>query len=124
MSKIPMLAALCLATPLLGGCIIIDGDDDGRISVDYEYGGGSVYGADLLTDRVVYRVTSNGCTDKSYMDLDVDREDGAYVLELERDRTDDCQAIVPNGVELTWTFDDLGIPGGAHVRVSNPVVRR
>lgn len=123
-------AAALLAAPLmLGGCVIAvseDGfDSDFDHHADFDRSAGSVFGADVTADAVTFRVTSNGCTDQSYFDVDVDRRgEGRYDVTIERREADKCRALLQDGVELTWTFDELRIPEGADVRIGNQVRRR
>ena len=69
------------------------------------------------TRGVTITARSNGCTDKSYFDTDVDRDDGEYEISFERVRADNCRAFLRDGVELTWSLGELGIPDGARVIV-------
>lgn len=69
------------------------------------------------------QVRSNGCTDKDSFDpvVMVDPRRGwAFTVELRRLRPDHCRAFLPEGVELVWTRDELGLPPRAAVRVINP----
>ena len=119
------LAPALLALPLLAGCVIIDADE-GDFSSDFDsYGAGSVFGATVHQSHVTFQVTSNGCTDRSYFEVDVDRHSGdRYSLELDRIRPDNCRALIADGVEVSWSFDELGLPQGASVEIDNPVIRR
>lgn len=127
--KLSAALALACATPLLAGCIIIDGDDDGS-GIDYDMSVssrelGSVYGASVLPNRVEYRVTSNGCTDEESFDVKVrDRGDDRYALELSRVRADNCRAYLVEGVVVSYSFEQLGLPENADVAILNPVRRR
>lgn len=123
------LGAAC-ALASLGGCIIIDDDGDvmdrGTSYAPFRASGyGSVFGATVETDAVVFRVTSNGCSDESYFDIDVRRRgDERYAVGLDRIREDDCRGFMPDGVDVVYTFDRIGIPEGADVAILNPVRRR
>ena len=107
----------------LGGCIIVDADEDDVFLSDRpDRGAGTVFGADIVDDAVHFRVTSNGCTDKSFFDIDVTRRSSSsFSVELDRVRRDNCEADMPDGVQVTYTFQELGIPSGASVRVRNAV---
>lgn len=120
------MASGLMALSLLGGCIIIDADDDGfraDFSTDrYEYG--TVYGADVSGSSVAFIVSSNGCTDRSFFDFDILDHDGdVFEIGVRRVRQDRCKALVPDGVEIGWTYAEMGLPDGAEVIIHNRVRR-
>jgi hypothetical protein len=120
------IASGLMALTLLGGCIIIDADDDGfraDFSTDrYEYG--TVYGADVSGSSVAFIVSSNGCTDRSFFDFDILDDDGdVFEIGVRRVRQDHCKALVPEGVEIGWTCSEMGLPDDAEVIVRNRVRR-
>jgi hypothetical protein len=120
------IASGLMALTLLGGCIIIDADDDGfraDFSTDrYEYG--TVYGADVSGSSVAFIVSSNGCTDRSFFDFDILDDDGdVFEIGVRRVRQDHCKALVPEGVEIGWTYSEMGLPDDAEVIVRNRVRR-
>ena len=120
------IASAAVALSLLGGCIIIDADDDNfRTSFDGAHSGyGTVFGADVSANSVAFLVTSNGCTERGFFDVDVKKEDdNAFEIGVRRIRQDHCEAVVPNGVEVVWTYAELGILEGAEVSVRNQVRR-
>jgi len=115
-----------IALSMLGGCIIIDADDDGfraDFSTDrYEYG--TVYGADVSGASVAFIVSSNGCSDRSFFDFDIlDSDDEVFEIGVRRVRQDHCKAVVPEGVEIGWTYAELGIPDDAELIIRNRVSR-
>ncbi|HAQ35730.1 MAG: hypothetical protein CMF74_06145 [Maricaulis sp.] len=94
----------------------IPGGDRGAESTVETVLGSRMIGNDIL----VVRVASNGCTQKGDFTVEVRRRDGAYNVMLERTREDYCRALMPNGVEIAFGFEELGVPEGATVRVANP----
>lgn len=69
------------------------------------------------------RVPSNGCTTKDSFHTEVTGSAAggwSFDLALIRVHEDACRAILPTGVELSWTKDELGLPDGAALRVVNP----
>lgn len=69
------------------------------------------------------RVPSKGCTTKDSFHVDVyGAPDAGWAFEMALIRThaDNCRAMLPSGVELSWTKDELGLPDGADLRVVNP----
>lgn len=109
----------------LSGCVIVASDDGLDYHSGWDSDSGSVFGATVLTDSVAFLVTSNGCTDKSYFNIDIDRHDeDEYSVTIDRRQQDRCRAYIPEGEEFVWTFEELGIPAGAEVSVGNEVRRR
>lgn len=110
---------------LLGGCIIIDADEDhfrADFTTDRHYG--SVFAADVSGESVAFLVSSNGCTTRDFFNVDViDEDDDVYELGLRRTRADNCEALVPEGIEVGWTYSELGIPAHAEVHLRNQVRR-
>jgi hypothetical protein len=73
--------------------------------------------------QVRVRVPSNGCTTKDsfYPEVTGSANAGwAFEMALIRVHEDGCRAVLPTGVELSWTKDELGLPDGAALRVVNP----
>ena len=69
---------------------------------------------------LVVRVDSNGCTQTADFELSV--VDGAPAdITVRRVREDLCKALVAEGVELRWTYADLGLEPGAPARILNPL---
>ncbi|HAV50590.1 MAG TPA: hypothetical protein DCX75_10885 [Brevundimonas sp.] len=71
-------------------------------------------------DTVLFWISSNGCTEKSDL-VPVVREtyDGARVT-LRRVRDDRCTNPEKNGVELRWSFEEMGLAPGTRLQVANP----
>ncbi|MFC7291745.1 hypothetical protein [Hirschia litorea] len=112
-------AAILPVAVLATGCINVQANGHG----DYGfYDAASVQGAVIANDEIHVTVSSNGCTDKSFIDADVER-DGRdhFEVEFERIRDDHCKALRPEGETLTYSFQELGIPTGASVEIRNQV---
>lgn len=111
----------------LGGCLIkIDGEGDAVTTsyVSETSGYGYVYAANVTPETIAFTVSDNGCTDKSFFDINVRKvEDNEFKVALERVRQDHCKAFNPDGKTVSWTFRELGIPDGAQITVLNGVRR-
>lgn len=79
-----------------------------------------VYAAAAIGDAAVFRVVSNGCTTKTDLQPVVVRRGGAVRLSLRRLKEDGCGRPSPTGIELSWTFQELGIKPGARVEFETP----
>lgn len=120
------IASAALALTVLGGCIIIDADDDNfHSNFDGSHNGyGTVFAADVSASSIAFLVTSNGCTERDFFDVDVVKEDNdVFEIGLRRTRQDHCKARIADGVEVAWSYAELGIPNGAEVTIRNQVRR-
>ena len=66
-------------------------------------------------------MTSNGCTDKTSLKPIVSRQGGEAVITLRRLFEDRCDHPSADGVEVTWSFEELGLNPGDRVSVNNPL---
>lgn len=120
-NAIPVAAAL-----LLGGCVYIGaGVGSGNWGAHGDFAGEPIFSAEVSKDALIVRVASNGCTKAESFDVDVDkRASEHYVVQVDRKKPDLCKAYLPDGVSLTFTFEELEIPAGALVRLANPLRTR
>jgi hypothetical protein len=117
------LGAVALLATALSGCLIVDADVR---ETGWGFSGGLLYGAEVSVRgpaEISVVAHSNGCTQKEDFSAEVDRDDGRYRVRFERDRPDNCKALVPEGRRMTWSFAELGIPDGAQVTIANRVGR-
>ena len=106
----------------LGGCVIVDADEHVRADWSSDRSYGELMGADVTNGIVTARVTSNGCTTRDFIGADIDKTgDNRFSVGFYRERQDYCEAYMPEGVELSWTFEELGIPQSAAVRIRNDI---
>ena len=79
-----------------------------------------VHAAAFTKDEAVFWVSSNGCTDKDDLIPIVSLEGGAAVITLRRIDEDRCKQDLVQGVELKWTFEELGLTPGSPISINNP----
>jgi len=79
-----------------------------------------VHAAAIVQDQAVFWVSSNGCTRKADLLPVVRREGDASVITLRRLKQDRCLEPVAQGVEMRWSFQEMGLSPGARVSVENP----
>lgn len=121
------LIAAALAAPLLSGCVIY-ADDSAQKDVIVSWSGDrsapaleAVRSARIADGRLTVRVESNGCTDASHFAVDLTpASDGWTEVALRRTAQDLCKALVPEGVDVSWTLAELGVEPGAQARLINP----
>ena len=120
--KLQSLLPLLASSAFLAGCIYIDAEDDGGYQIITQFGLPDLRAVNIGDTGVTIRMDSNGCTNKETVEASVDQDGrNEYEIGFDRTREDNCRAYFPNGVELTWSYDELGIPEGAHVRVLNDI---
>ena len=119
------VAAVALL-PLLGGCVIYSSEaGERKVNINNQ----AVVQAEVLEavrkvdfdgQRLSVVVGSNGCTEASSFEVKIKDADPAE-LSLIRRAPDLCKAVVREGVVVSWTYAELGLNTGQHVRVLNPV---
>lgn len=118
-----LLAAGALAAPLLAGCVVYSNEAGETVRVnmgDVKFTAAeAIRGARFEDGALVVRVDSNGCTQASDFELSVDGSPAD--ITLTRTREDMCKALVADGVELRWTYADLGLEPGTPTRILNPL---
>lgn len=123
-----IVAGAAMSSLLLSACVVHVNDDGPRragrdvsISIqtrDLE----PVRAARVEGGRFFVRVNSNGCTDAGDFDVHVEvSDDGAVGLGVERTQADLCKALVPDGVELSWSLSDLEVTAPGPFRLLNPL---
>ncbi len=118
---VSLIGAVTLAACMVSGCASLPDWLGGRPAV--EDGPGVVEpirAAAVGQDAVLFWISSNGCTEKSDL-VPVVREtyDGARVT-LRRVRDDSCTDPARDGVELRWSFEEMGLEPGTRLQVANP----
>jgi len=79
-----------------------------------------IHAAAITRDLAVFWVSSNGCTDKDDLTPIVDRARDYSTITLRRIDQDTCDQPLADGVELQWSFEELGLTPGTRVSVNNP----
>lgn len=117
--RVVHIAGLGLAAVALSGCGLTRFlDRAGAPSGELDP---AVHAAAVTDDRAVVWVASNGCTDRDGISAVVERRHDGPQLILSRLRPDDCGR--PQSVEMTWTFEELGLKPGERLTVANPYRR-
>ncbi|HRO33651.1 MAG TPA: hypothetical protein PLQ03_09605 [Brevundimonas sp.] len=111
-----------IAAPLLAGCGHLPWGAD-RPTVQAPMPGQlePLHAAAFGKDVAVFWVTSNGCTDKADLKPIVSRQGGEAVITLRRLEEDRCDRPLADGVEVKWSFEELGLIPGDRISVNNPL---
>ena len=116
--------------PMLAACVVYDRTGEDSVSVRVGSQTTTASSDPLETLRavrfepgaLVVVASSNGCTDASSFAVEVSEGDGPTGVTLTRQKPDLCEALVREGVELRWTYEELGLKPGSAVNVTNPVL--
>ena len=106
------LSACALTNPFSNESVTAQGSMPGQME--------PVHAAVIAHDQAVFHVTSNGCTAKADLTPVVRQARGEAVITLRRIKEDRCLNPVADGLEISWTFEELGLAPGARVSVENP----
>ena len=79
-----------------------------------------IHAAAFTRDLAVFWVSSNGCTEKADLTPVVSRVGDGSTITLRRIDDDECKAPIDDGVEVIWSFEELGLEPGSAVSVNNP----
>ncbi|MCW5724067.1 MAG: hypothetical protein KIS81_03825 [Maricaulaceae bacterium] len=75
-------------------------------------------------DILVVRVPSSGCTVRVDIEVQVTRRGDRRELTFRRVRDDYCDAHEPQGTELGFGFEELGVRSADQIVIMNPVIGR
>jgi len=79
-----------------------------------------VHAAAIARDEAVFWVTSNGCTAKEDITPVVRTSSDGPIITLRRIKEDRCRETLPEGAELRWSFEELGLAPGSRPSVESP----
>jgi len=112
-----LMIAMTLA-PLMGGCALFQPAplQEAVLPGSME----PIHAAAVSQDQAVFWVSSNGCTAKADLTPVVRAVSDGSTITLRRIREDRCTHPVAEGVEMRWTFQEMGLRPGARVSIENP----
>ncbi len=122
MKRIATLAAAAALTASLAGCSAVQ-QMAGRSQASGEALPGQVepvHAAAIARDEAVFWVTSNGCTAKEDIRPIVRASSDGPIITLRRIKEDRCLQTLPDGAEVRWSFEELGLPPGSRLSVESP----
>ena len=79
-----------------------------------------VHAAVIARNQAAFWVSSNGCTAKADIQPVVRQSSDGPIITLRRIKEDRCREVRPEGVEMRWSFEELGLEPGARLTVENP----
>lgn len=117
------LGAGLALTAFASGCASIGAGTD-RASVSTAGMPGElepIRAAAVVNDSAVFWVSSNGCTAKDDLRPIVVPQGEASVITLRRMSEDRCTKPQVDGLQVMWSFEELGLKPGSAVSVNNPL---
>jgi hypothetical protein len=122
MRRIATLAVVCGLAPALAACAVpgrfLSGQQSARTPLPGQIE--PVHAAVIAQNQAVFWVSSNGCTVKADLTAVVRDTGDGPIITLRRLKEDRCRENRPEGVEVRWSFEELGLAPGARVSVENP----
>jgi hypothetical protein len=76
--------------------------------------------AAVVNDLAVFWVTSNGCTTREDLLPVVATRGAASTVMLRRITQDQCAHPSDDGLEVRWSFEELGLKPGSQVTIESP----
>ena len=119
MAPIRTFALVAVAALAASGCALIRPPEAVRVAAmpgQLE----PIHAAAITRDLAVFWVSSNGCTDKSDLRPIVDHIGADSTITLRRIEQDLCDRPMSDGIEVIWSFEELGLTPGSKVSVNNP----
>jgi len=123
MKRTVTLVGMLAAAMALSACAMVDrwmGREDAPVLAEGPGQIEPVHAAAIVQDQAVFWVSSNGCTEKSDLLPVVRRQGDGSVITLRRLKEDRCLEPRDQGVEMRWSFQEMGLAPGSRVSVENP----
>ena len=123
MRSIATAAVVLALVPALSACALMDrfGGSSGRQAAEALPGQiEPVHAAAIARDEAVFWVTSNGCTAKEDITPVVRASSDGPIITLRRIKEDRCRESRPEGTEVRWSFEELGLAPGSRLSVESP----
>lgn len=108
-------AALLTFVPLLSACLT-HAPEIASLPGHVE----PVHAAVIAQNQAAFWVSSNGCTAKADIQPVVRQSSDGPIITLRRIKEDRCREVRPEGVEMRWSFEELGLANGSRLSVENP----
>lgn len=122
MKRIAALAVACGLVASLSACALTDRFMAGPQTAQAPQPGQiePVHAAVIAQNQAVFWVSSNGCTVKADLTPVVRETHDGPIITLRRIKEDRCRDVRPGGVEMRWSFEELGLAPGSRLSVENP----
>lgn len=123
MRSIATAAAVLALVPLLSACVVVrQFTHQPRMPEAASLPGQvePVHAAVIARNQAAFWVSSNGCTAKADIQPVVRESSDGPIITLRRIKEDHCREVRPEGIEMRWSFEELGLADGSRLSVENP----
>lgn len=120
MRRSATVAALFAVVPLMAACAMGQAPEAGVQSAGLPGQIEPVHAAVIAQNQAAFWVSSNGCTEKADIQPVVRETSDGPIITLRRIKEDRCREVRPEGVEMRWSFEELGLAANARPSVENP----
>ncbi|HST92451.1 MAG TPA: hypothetical protein VLJ13_09675 [Brevundimonas sp.] len=121
MRRIATAAAMLALLPLATACAVGQHTEARTSGADALPGQiEPVHAAVIAQNQAAFWVSSNGCTEKADIQPVVRQSSDGPIITLRRIKEDRCREVRPEGVEMRWSFEELGLAADARPSVENP----
>ena len=119
MKRIFVIAALA-AAQALSGCALLGRERAEVVAPEMPGQLEPIHAAAFTHDLAVFWVSSNGCTGKDDLRPVISGTGDASIITLRRISEDRCDTPLDDGVEVMWSFEELGLKPGTALSINNP----
>ena len=123
MRSIATAAAVLALVPMLSACAVVrQFTNQPRMPETAALPGQvePVQAAVIAQNPAAFWVSSNGCPAKADSQPVVRQSSDGPIITLRRIKEDRCRQVQPEGVEMRWSFEELGLADGSRLSVENP----
>jgi len=120
MRRIFVIAAAVVAAQLLSGCALLGWERAEVVATDMPGQLEPIHAAAVTRDLAVFWVSSNGCTGKDDLRPIISGTGDDSIITLRRISEDHCDTPLDDGVEVMWSFEELGLKPGTALSINNP----
>ena len=71
-------------------------------------------------EGIIFQVASGGCTEKEHFKVYILKSLPVQV-QLIRQKKDHCEAFIPYGVKLHFTYEEMGLSAYRQFKIANPL---
>ena len=83
--------------------------------------GVAILGAVCDRTSITFQIASGGCTSKETLAIRKLTDKSPFKLDLVRTKPDNCEAYLPNGMGVRYTYSELGLESGSQFQFASVV---
>jgi hypothetical protein len=78
-------------------------------------------GIDITTETIELHVASGGCTTEEHFEFEINIGTTGTIVTIWRVIPDDCKALLPDGVRLSFDKEEIGLGGINEFTITNKI---